>query len=230
MKDSRPSFILFVMASTGVIVGKIFDWELLMLLTKPMVVPAIFYYYLQTKTKNTNLIFSMVMFLFFLGDMIILLDPKSGLLGIMICAMLAHLLLIKLAFEDRLQLKFSFFNLFFLTLLLLLPSYILYLLLNLNEDSIDKNYLLFLVYGVVLIFLVGISIINHLSHHETSSLYMSAMAISLMLSDVLYSIAHFILDLPLLDHINLAIQFMAYYFMVKYFNSRKTEVRKVTQA
>lgn len=225
MKDSRPSFILFVIASVGVIIGKILDWELLMLLTKPMVVPAIYYYYLQTKTGKVNLLFSIVLFLFFLGDMAMLLDPKFGLLVIMICGMLAHLLLIKMAFEDRMQLKFSFFNLFFLTLLLLLPSYILYLILHLKVDSIDQNYLLFLAYGVVLIFMVGISVINHLSHNDTASLYMAAMAVCLMVSDLLYSIAHFILHMPLLDHINLAVQFMGYFFMVKYFNSRRTEIR-----
>lgn len=230
MKDSRPSFILFVAASVGAFIGKVLNWELLMLLTKPMVVPAIYYYYLQTKTRNTNLLFSIVLFLFFLGDMAMLLDPKFGLLVIMICGMLAHLLLIKLAFEDRMQLKFSFFNLFFLTLLLLLPSYILYLLLHLKVDSIDQNYLLFLAYGVVLIFMVGISVINHLSQNETSSLYLAATAICLMISDLLYSIAHFILDLPLLDHINLAAQFMAYFFMVKYFNSRRTEIRTAKSA
>ena len=227
MKDSRPSFILFVVASVGVLLGKAFDLELLMLLTKPMVIPAIFYYYLQTKTRNTNVLFSAVLALFFLGDMFMLLDPKSGLIGIMVCGMLAHLLLIELAVEDRMQLKFTFFNLFFLTLLLLLPSYILYLLLHLNVDSIDQHYLLFLVYGVVLIFLVGISIINHLSHHDTSSLYLTTTTLCLMVSDLLYSIARFIIDMPLLDHLNLAVQFMAYFFMVKYFNSRRTEMRTV---
>ena len=53
MKDSRPSLILFIVAGTLALVAKIFNLELLMIIAKPMVIPAIFYYYLQTKTRRS---------------------------------------------------------------------------------------------------------------------------------------------------------------------------------
>ena len=66
MKDRNPSLILYIAATILVLVAKVFDDEVLMLITKPMVVPAIYYYYLQTKTRDVNVVFSVAVWLFFI--------------------------------------------------------------------------------------------------------------------------------------------------------------------
>ena len=225
MKDSKPSFILYVLASVLAIAGRVMDCEILQLVAKPMVVPAIYYFYLQTKTRRTSWVFSAVLTAFFLGDMAMLLDPENGLFGVMIAGTVAHLLLINLALSDRSALKFSLFNLSFLAILLFLPSYILYTLLHLSVDSINENYFLFLSYGVILIFFVGLSVIQYLSHGDAPSLYLCTAALALLTSDLLYSISRFIMEMTLLVNINLAAQFLAYYFLVRYFNSRPYELK-----
>ncbi len=216
--------ILFGIAGALSIIAKVFDNELLMLIVKPMVVPAIFYYYLQTKTRKTSFLFSIVLWFFFIGDMIMVLFPLSGILWVMGCTMASYLILLKFVLEDRSAIKFSFFNIVFLTLLLILLGYILFTILNLNIDSIVRNYLMYLVYGIILISLVAISTFNYLSDNSAVYLHLCSMALCLLVSDLFYCINRFIIQLPIIDHINLFSQFMSYFFMVKYFNSRKGKV------
>lgn len=223
MKDSRPSLILFIIASLIAIVAKAIDNEMLLLLAKPMVVPAIFYYYLQTKTRNTSVLFLVALWFFFIGDMIMVLFPKSGILWVMGCGITSYLILIYFAVKDRGLIKFNPFNIIFLTLLLLLLSYILFEILNLKIESITNNYLIYLTYGIVLITMVAISTFNYLSNSTAAFLHLCSMALCMMVSDLFYCINRFVIELPVIDHINLFSQFMSYFFMVKYFNSRKND-------
>lgn len=225
MKDSRPSLILFIVAGTLALLAKILDMEMLMIVAKPMVIPAIFYYYLQTKTRRTNLLFSLALWLFFVSDMIMVLFPVSGMPWIMITSMASYLILLKFAVSDRANLKFSAFNVIFITLLLILLGYILFTILNLNVDGIVTNYVMYLSYGVVLIMLVAVSAVNYLSDNSAVYLHLSCMATCILVSDLFFCINRFMIQLSVIDDINLFSQFMSYFFMVKYFTAR----RKVPQ-
>lgn len=226
MKDSRPSLILFITASLLAIAARAINNEFLLLIAKPMVVPAIFYYYLQTKTRNTNVLFLIAIWFFFIADMIMVLFPTNGILAIMGCGIVSYSIMIWFAIKDCTAIKFTFLNFVFLSLLLLLLGYILFTILNLNIDSIINNYLVYLVYGIVLISLVAICTFNYLSESSATFLHLCSMALCMMVSDLFYCINKFIIDLPVIDHINLFSQFMSYIFMVKYFNSRKKEATR----
>jgi len=226
MKDSRPSLVLYIIAAIVVLVGKILNYELLMLIFKPMVVPAIFYYYLQTKTKNTNFLFSINIWLFFIADMIMLLYGESAILWVMGCNIVSYIILVKFALSDNVKAKFSLFNIIFLTLLLSLLGFILFTILNLKIEDIIEYYFFYLVYGIVLIMLIAISAFNYLSSNTASFLHLCLMSLCILVSDLFYAIHQFIIELPILDHSNTFVQFLSYFFMVKYFNSRRIEALK----
>ena len=221
MKDSRPSLILFLVASVLTIIAKIFNYELMMLICKPVVVPAIYYYYLQTKTRKTNVLFSIAVWCFFIADMIMVLYPTNNIIYVMCSAMISYLILIRFALNDCGKIRFNGFNVIFLCVLLSLLSYILFTILNLKIESIMRNYFIYLCYGVVLIILVAVSTFNYLTESSPAFMFLCTMALCLLVSDLFYAINMFIINLPIIDHINLFSQFMAYFFMVKYFNSRK---------
>ena len=217
--------ILFVVAGVLAIVAKILDFEDLMIATKPMVVPAIFYYYLQTKTRRINLMFCIALWLFFVSDMIMVLFPFTGMRWIMITSMASYIIMIGFALTDRASIKFSPFNIVFITLLLLLLGYFTFTILSLNIESIVSNYGMYLVYGIVLTTLAAVSAANYLSDNSTVFLHLSCMALCMVVSDLFFCIYRFMIKLPVIDYINLFSQFMSYFFMVKYFNTRK-KVRK----
>jgi len=226
MKDSRPSLILFIVAGALALMAKVFQLEDLMIATKPMVVPAIFYYYLQTRTRPVNLMFSSALWLFFISDMVMVLYPRSGMPWIMATCMASYLIMIGFALSDRAAVKFNFFNVLFITLLLFLLGYFTFTILSLDIEGIVANYSMYLTYGVVLTLLAVVSAANYLSDNSIVFLHLSSMALCMVVSDLFFCIYRFVIDLPVIDHINLFAQFMSYFFMVRYFNSRKKIARQ----
>jgi hypothetical protein len=225
MKDSRPSLILFIVAGTLALVAKVFQMEELMIAVKPMVIPAIFYYYLQTKPMKVNLLFSLALWLFFVSDMVMVLFPMTGMPWIMITSMSSYLILIGFALYDRASIKFSAFNVVFITLLLILLGYFTFTILSLNVESIVSHYGMYLAYGIVLTSLAVISAANYLSDNSVVFLHLSCMALCMVVSDLFFCIYRFVIKLPVIDDINLFSQFMSYFFMVRYFNSRRKLVQ-----
>jgi hypothetical protein len=220
MNDSGPSIILFIVASALVVIGRFFGLESLVLVTKPMVVPAIYFYYLQTRTQKVDVLFSIALWLFFVADMVVLLLGETGTVCVLACGIGSYCIMLKFALGNVNVIKFSFLNILFVSILLLLLSYIFFTILNLEVESIVRNYLLYLAYGIVLIILVVVATFNYLSESNATVLPLCSMALCMLISDLFYCINRFFIHLPIIDHINLFSQFLSYYFMVKYFNSR----------
>ena len=75
MRTKQIALILYVMCCLLAIFAAITDNDMLMLLSKPAIIPAILYYYLTSKTTKVNWILFSVLMLNFIGDTIVLLKP-----------------------------------------------------------------------------------------------------------------------------------------------------------
>ncbi len=221
MKDRNPSLILYVAATVLALVAKVWDDEFLMLITKPMVVPAIYYYYLQTKTRNVSVTFSVAVWLFFAADMITLLFGPVGILWVMACGMASYLILSYFALTDAVVPKLNIMNVGLLVALITVLGYWLYTILGMNIESVNAHYSFYLAYGIVLVLLVAISAFNFLSRSTPVYLNLCLMSLCMLISDLFYSINKFVIEVPLLDHLNLFSQFVSYFFMVRYFVDRR---------
>jgi hypothetical protein len=221
MKDSRPSLILFIVSASVSLLAKIFGMDMLMVVFKPMVIPAIFYYYLQTKKGRVNPAFVTVLWCFFAGDMLMVLAPDATISVVMGFTMVSYLLLLKFLLEEKARARFSFFNIILLSLLLLLLGYFLFTILNLGSDKINRHYFLYLAYGIILIALTATAVFRYLGNGSAAALNACAMALCMLASDLLYCIYKFVVHVSIIDDINLLAQFMSYFFMVRYFNSKR---------
>ena len=219
--------ILYVTATILVLVAKVLDVDLLMLITKPMVVPAIYYYYLQTKRKKASLTFSIAVWLFFAADMITLLFGSGGILWVMACGMASYLLLSYFALSDAVVPKVNLSNAAFLAMLVGVLGYWLYSILSLNIESVNANYSFYLAYGIILVMLVAVSAFNFLSRSTPLYLNLCLMSLCMLVSDLFYSINKFVIQVPLLDLLNLLAQFVSYFFMVRYFVDRRSAAQSL---
>lgn len=59
MKDSIPALILYIIAVIIAVLGIVVDNEILLLFSKPVIVPAIFFYYIQTSKTSINWFFTL---------------------------------------------------------------------------------------------------------------------------------------------------------------------------
>lgn len=223
MKDSRPSLALFIISAGMSLLARFFEWEPVTLIFKPIVLPAIFYYYLQTKTRRTNFWFVAAIWLFFVSDMTMVIFPDGDIVNVMFSTITAYVILLKFALADMDSIRFSWFNTLFLAALIGLLSYLLSAILELRAESIVNHFFMYLAYGIVLIMLVAASTFNYLTMSTNSFMYLCTMALCMLVSDLIYAINMFLFktQLPILDSINLIAQYMSYFFMVKYFNARR---------
>lgn len=221
MRDKQPALILYVAAVALAMIAKVFEFETLMLVSKPIVVPAIYYFYLQAKREKINLLFSVAVWSFFVADMIVVLYSKSAILSIMVCGMISYSFLTWFGIKDAKNIKFNAVNVLVLALLLLLPSYMLFRILNLDVEDISGHYSVYLLYGIILLTLVGVSIYNYISNATHAFLYLCIASVCMLLSDLFYCVYKYMIELPVFENINLFAQLISYFFMVKYFISRR---------
>lgn len=220
MKDSKSALYLFISASLIVILSSVLKYDNIVMLAKPMIIPSAFFYYLQTKKTPLDLSVTAIFISFFIGDMIILVLGDSAIKMILITFLIGYLMLFKSIVEDLVKIEFDFSSLLYVFVLMILLGGILYFILDLPITQIIENYWLFMIYGIVLIVLVLLSTYNYVSNQNINSFNLLIATLSMLLSDLFYCFYNYVMKSSLLDAMNLFTQFLSYYLLIKYYNSR----------
>lgn len=220
MKDSKSALYLFISASLIVILSSVLKYDNIVMLAKPMIIPSAFFYYLQTKKTPLDLSVAAIFISFFIGDMIILVLGDSAIKMILLTFLIGYLMLFKSIVEDLIKIEFYFSSLLYVFVLMILLVGILYFILDLPITQIIENYWLFMIYGIVLIVLVLLSTYNYVSNQNINSFNLLIATLSMLLSDLFYCFYNYVMKSSLLDAMNLFTQFLSYYLLIKYYNSR----------
>ena len=220
MKDSKSALYLFISASLIVILSSVLKYDNIVMLAKPMIIPSAFFYYLQTKKTPLDLSVTAIFVSFFIGDMIILVLGDSAIKMILLTFLIGYLMLFKSIVDDLVKIEFDFSSLLYVFVLMILLVGILYFILDLPITQIIENYWLFMIYGIVLIVLVLLSTYNYVSNQNINSFNLLIATLSMLLSDLFYCFYNYVMKSSLLDAMNLFTQFLSYYLLIKYYNSR----------
>ena len=220
MKDSKSALYLFISASLIVILSSVLKYDNIVMLAKPMIIPSAFFYYLQTKKTPLDLSVTAIFVSFFIGDMIILVLGDSAIKMILLTFLIGYLMLFKSIVDDLVKIEFDFSSLLYVFVLMILLGGILYFILDLAITQIIENYWLFMIYGIVLIVLVLLSTYNYVSNQNINSFNLLIATLSMLLSDLFYCFYNYVMKSSLLDAMNLFTQFLSYYLLIKYYNSR----------
>ena len=220
MKTRMIAYYLYFIACFVTIVSMIADWELVMLIAKPVIMPAIYYYYLS-KTKSHSTTFAIIMLLNFIGDSIVILRFDNT-LYFMIPYLFAYVLLMKFVIKDSSVIKYELTNVLFAIGVAALLSFILIMLLHIqNEDGFGMIPPM-IIYGIILCTLVTLAAYNHFATGKLSAFYMITACACALGSDIFYVIYNLHFNIPVLNYINTSLQLMTYFFLVKYMLSRKS--------
>jgi len=221
MRTKQIALILYVMCCLLAIFAAITDNDMLMLLSKPAIIPAILYYYLTSKTTKVNWILFSVLMLNFIGDTIVLLEIKDQTLIIMIPYFFSYLLLFCFVLKDVRKMKFLLSGVFMASLIFCFLMYVLYQLIQMFEDTNPELITPVLIYGIVLAILGCIIAYCYYVKVTAFTFYMLMFALTSIVSDVFYMLFHFIFQISFLNYFEFAAQLLSYYFLVKYFVLRR---------
>lgn len=224
MKTKTIAYYLYFIACVTALLAIVIDSELLLLVSKPIIIPAVYFYYL-TKAKKVDFLFTLVILLNFIGDTIILLKIRDPLF-VMVPYYLSYLILIWFIVGDILKTKgVNLANVLLSFLVLVGHAFMLYLVLDLQTIDGKKFILPFSIYGVTLSLMVTLSVYNYLSDKSISGFYMLISCGCCLVSDVFYVLYNEHFHIPILSYINSAMQFFTYIFLVKYMLYRKNAGR-----
>ncbi|WP_300569224.1 lysoplasmalogenase family protein [Flavobacterium sp.] len=226
MKPSSPAFIMYLIASFFAVMGIAMKNDLLVLLMKPIIVPSVFFYYMQVKESKINWLFSIALLLSFAADMIILFDLEDGDIPVALLNIGMYLIFIYFSIKDMPNKNLSVFN--FSTFLLIVIAFLIvsYIVLDMMTGLDNFMHNLFLIYGIVLSVLASVIVFNHMKFLNIKTFYAVIMCICFVTSDIFFAIYNFYLKMEVFTIFNVTVQFASYYYMVKYFTS-KVEVQDV---
>ncbi|MEO8235404.1 MAG: hypothetical protein ABI549_08325 [Flavobacterium sp.] len=219
MKTISPSLILYLIASFFAILALVINNDSLLLIMKPVIAPAIFYYYLQSRSGKINWIFLIILLFNFMSDMIVLFELSIGDITITLLNMISYLMLIYLVIKDFSVKNTSRRKFFYFLLMMVSCLSVLYVVISMmsNLDNLVLN--LYIVYGIILCLLTSIVGLNYLNNPNGKTFYAIVMCICFIISDVFFAIYNFYLNLEIFIILNVIAQFASYYYMVKYVTS-----------
>jgi hypothetical protein len=222
MKTREVALTLYFIASIVTVIATVFDNEVLMLLSKPAVIPAILFYYLSIKRDQpVDIYFIMVLVLNFIGDTIALLKIDNETMFLMIPFFLSYLLLLKFAIEDVRKMKFNLTGLILSIFLFCFLMYIMYSLIELFVDTNKELVIPVIVYGSVLGAFASIAVYCFYMKNSTFTFYLLMTALLSIVSDVFYIMFSLIFHFPSFNYFELTVQLFSYFFIVRYFVLRK---------
>ena len=226
MGKIKPSLLLYFASSLLVLFAVVINKQELEQLVKPIVIPSIYFYYLQYRYKRVNWWFSIAILACFVGDMIVLIDPQFEILCIIFSFLVCYIILIKFGIEDLVPQKLTIANIGFGIISVGFLLFVIFSIIDLMEPKSTERYILFLLYGICLLILTVISLFNFFSDASKAALYFSIMALCMVISDVFYSFYHFIEPFEMFNYINIFFQLASYYCMVSYFLVRNEKPLK----
>lgn len=223
MKTNNPSLFLYLFASIFVVIGIIMGNEPMVFLMKPMIIPAILYYYIQIKKEKTNWFFIIALLSNFSSDMLVLFKLDNGDALIALLNMVSYSMFLYFAIKEISLNNLSNMKFFYFALIVIGCITILYVILGLMSglDNFYNN--LYIVYGVLLCTLSSIIGFNHINKQNEKTFYALIMCICFITSDVFFAIYNFYLNLEVFVVLNVIAQFTSYYYMVRYITTRNPE-------
>lgn len=217
---NKPALIMYFIACVFYMMGVMMDNNEIMLVAKPVIVPAIFFYYLQEKKIKFNWTYALITILFFTGDMIVLIDSDNLFILVIAVFFLAYLFFLKGLVDDLVTIRLQFINKTHLFALLICVFFLIYLLISIVDVLIEnktENLGLIVLYGIVLVSIGTLASLNYITKPSRYTTFMILASLSFVISDVFYILKKDFLEIAILDYLNNFTQIISYYFVTKYF-------------
>lgn len=227
MDKNTPALILYFAASMVYVLSVALNWDsVITFLVKPMITPAIYFYYWQETKGKVGLAPSLVLWLFYIGDMMILIEYEEILVPLMTLNLTAYLILGFYLTKDLLRVKnpqIGSSTILIICIVVFFLLSLLYAALTLVFSATDTNYGLLVVYGITLVLLAVETVAYYILKNDTASFYLLITILCLVICDLFYVLYNYYATLTVFININIFCQAISFYFLVKFFIYRNED-------
>ncbi|WP_300569227.1 hypothetical protein [Flavobacterium sp.] len=232
MKASTPALIVYIISGLLFLISVFVDNEYLALISKPIIIPSVFFYYWQERHGKINLLSAVVLFFLFISGILNLFDGENIFFYVIICNLLAYCILLSFVLKSLFELKFHIpdkINLSYIVLMFLFFSSLLYISLFLMLDLKFELYFVIIVYGISSVSLGSLSTILYTQQHSQANFVLMMTSFTFIMSDLFYVLYYYYFDFTLFRAISILSYIVSFYVLVNYFLLREQNVSKTNE-
>lgn len=211
---------IYFLIAVVYVIASLFHFENLILLSKPALLPILYFYYMEEiKVKPSQFVLLSVC-LFFIGDVLSLISVQDYYIQSLSFLLVPYLLLLKRLTKDFVKLvqqyKWSILNFsVFITVILLF--YLFFSIVNLLAiKDVVEQYIIY-VFGLTLVFLAIISTTLFMFNDSKSNVYMMLAVITFVVSNLFFIFNQKVDSNLIFLVLNTIAQVLSYFFYIKYF-------------
>lgn len=220
MGKINSAIVLFFVALLLYIFSIFSENSNLELFSGPIIIPSIYYYYLVSVKGRVNLLFSISIGSFFIGEILFLISSTDFLIPGLICFVIPYFIVVYFIGQDFLyylkKKSYTLNNISFYIVLLLL-FYLLYNGLSFIYEPSQLVFSIYFVYGLLLFVMGILAFLIQLNFNNRTILFMVLMVATFIVSDLFYVFSARMKDVIALKLINVLSQQISYFLYVCYF-------------
>lgn len=207
------AFILYVIA---VIIGS----DNLELFTKPIIIPAIYYYYYISVRGKIDYLFSFSVLSFFIGEILHLISREQFNISGLIFLLIPYFIVLYFMFKDLIyylkKKKIKLNTLSFYIIVMLLVYLFFNVFMMMMEENNEEIFVYFF-YGIALVLMGVLAFVMLINYNNRTILYAGFMVACFIISDLFFAFYKKVPDLIALKIINVSAQELSFFCYISYF-------------
>lgn len=215
MRIKKFVLLVYFIFTLTAIIANILDNHSLLLVSKPFIVPTIFFYYFIT-SKKVDVLFSTAIGFSFLGESIGIMNFSDEIYYMLFPFFISNILLFVISIKNFQKSKFKIENILVFIVVVLLLLYLFWAIIDLFSDGNIVLLLEILLYGTSLFILSCVGIFKLITEMNSSNLNFGIFIICLIISGIFYVIYNFKEKIIVLDIIHFSLQMISYYFLINF--------------
>ena len=213
MKIDKIALAFFVVFSIMASLSSAMDWNGILLFCKPLIIPALAFYYLGNTQKVSR---SVALFLIvcFVGDAIALFNFEQEILYLLAPFFIGNLIIVRLALRESKRFYWDTINAISLALVLLFLGYLWITVVSFFWEEKGLLPYAIAIFGLTLVAMNGLTAYNGLYTMQLSNLFLLITSVSILVSQVFYVLYTIKINLIVLDILHHLCHYLSYISLV----------------
>ena len=229
MGKLNPSIVLFSIAGVLYFFSVLTGNEYLALLSKPIIIPSIFIYYLFVSKLKVNVLFLISLFAFFVGDMLYLINLDDYYLLGLVIYLSPYLIVLFFLVQDIFNLlkrkNINKSDMSFLIILFFL-IYLMISLLNVLDTESKEEFVYFLLFGIELVLMGVFATLLYVNENSKVNFFLIIAVSLFIISDIFFILNKNLFPLLIFKLGNVLSQIISYYFYTRYFVEKQKLIKQ----
>lgn len=220
MKKVNTNILVYTISGLFYFLSTIFQLEIFTYAFKPLLIGALFFYYLEERKKNINIYFIILFVLLFISGTINLIEGNLYFLYVLLFNLSAYCIFLfqigkkiykpNITIQENVNIMYLLITFVFLISLFYTSSYIVF-------DPTFEFYILILLYGLILFSIGILSTYIYLISPTKQNTYLVLFALSIIICDLFYGIYYYYFNLASFRYLSIICYILSFYFLTNFF-------------